>query len=38
MDLDWVVCEFCGNVQEEDCDEADSFICDKCGEVFHYEK
>ncbi|KKK92793.1 hypothetical protein LCGC14_2699320, partial [marine sediment metagenome] len=37
MDLDWVVCSFCGNVQEEDCDN-DSFVCDECDEIFHYER
>ena len=37
MDLDWVVCSHCGNVQEEDCDD-DSFVCNECDEVFHYSK
>lgn len=36
-DFDWVVCSHCGNVQEEDC-ENDSFICENCDEVFHYER
>ncbi len=35
MDLDWVICSYCGNGQEEDCDN-DSFICDECDEIFHY--
>lgn len=38
MDLDWVVCSYCGNVQEEDCDGNDSFVCNECDEIFHYEK
>jgi hypothetical protein len=37
MDLDWVVCPYCGNIQEEDCDD-DSFVCNTCDEIFHYEK
>lgn len=38
MDLDWVICPHCGNVQEEDCDDNDGFICDECDEIFHYSK
>jgi len=37
MDLDLVVCPHCGNTQEEDCDN-DSFVCDICYEIFHYER
>ena len=37
MDLDFVVCPHCGNVQEEDCDN-DGFVCNECDESFHYER
>jgi len=37
VDLDLVVCPHCGNTQEEDCDN-DSFVCDICYEIFHYER
>lgn len=36
MDLDWVVCPYCGNTQEEDCNDNDSFVCDECNETFNY--
>ncbi len=35
MDLDWVVCPYCGNTQAGDCNN-DSFICDECDEIFYY--
>ena len=36
IELDEVVCEFCGNEQTEDVDD-DVFICESCGEMFHRE-
>ena len=38
MDMDWVVCSHCGNVQEEDCDNNDSFVCDERDEIFIYTR
>lgn len=38
MDLDFVTCPQCGNLQwvQEDCYN-DSFICDVCDKIFHKE-
>ena len=36
MDMDFVVCPYCGNAQEEDCDGNDGFVCNECGEIFDY--
>lgn len=37
MDYDLVVCPHCGNTQEEDCDN-DTFVCNKCDEIFVYTR
>lgn len=37
MDIDLVICPYCGNEQFEDCDD-DSFVCEECEEIFHYER
>lgn len=38
MDMDFVVCPYCGNAQDEDCDGNADFICDECDRIFDYKR